>query len=428
MPDEQIVIELTLEDRTAIENAKAYRAEIERIKTEMRALAQQGKVSFSDLSKGILMSQQEIAKIAKISPGKLALDPKALVTAERNILDATKELNKEAAKGTTVWGRFKDAINTAIGIGLYRLVHQAINFIKSLMEAGEEAALTVFRLGTAIHALQRMGTAVTVTETLKMVRELRKEYGVFTTQEIMGGVANIMLLSRSFKFASDQMRTMLEISADLAIVLGKDMNDAAKELALFISSGYGEALQRAGIAVNRLSVVQEAWRMGIKKSYMELTEAERAQAAYNLLAAHAADLHEDALKYQDDIIGKIRAQKAEVENLTNAIGLGLLPAEAKLLKAKVALYNVGIWVINQLITGFGRMITVIAEVGLAAGITGHNIKAALTFHWDELIDPKGFLEAFSEVWNVMDKGIEEAKIEPLDMEKLLETWQDYSGD
>ncbi len=52
---------------------------------------------------------------------------------------------------------------------------------------------------------------------------------------------------------------------DLALVQGKDVAETAKQLALFYSSGYGEGLQHAGLAVNRLTVANEAHRMGLDK-------------------------------------------------------------------------------------------------------------------------------------------------------------------
>jgi len=70
---------------------------------------------------------------------------------------------------------------------------------------------------------------------------------------------------------------------------------------------------------------------------MQLTELERASAAYSLVERQTTDLHKDAMKIQESVIGQIKEQRSAIENVTNEIALHAIPIELAWLKIKLKL-------------------------------------------------------------------------------------------
>jgi hypothetical protein len=234
-------------------------------------------------------------------------------------------------------GIIRNAFSFFLGGSIFAMVMRLINGFQELIRVGEEYSMVIYRLGVSINQLQRRGMDITIKSEIALIKELQAQYTTFSTRGLIGAVAAVQMLTRNFGFNQEQIKKTIQLSMDLALVQGKDVAETAKQLALFYSSGYGEGLQHAGLAVNRMTVLNEAHRMGLKKSYMQLTEVERATAAYNLVTRQSADLHEDAVKIQESLIGKIKEQRSAIENVTNEIALKALPIELAWLKVKLML-------------------------------------------------------------------------------------------
>ena len=262
------------------------------------------------------------------------------------VAEGQKKVNKEikdsqkAAKAATgvfqtLGGVIKNAFSFFLGGSIFMFISRLVKGFQELVRTGEEYAQTIYRLGVSINQLQRRGMDITIKSEIALIKELSNEYKVFSQRGVVEAIASVQMLTRNFGFSQEQIRKTTELSMDLALVQGKDVAETAKQLALFYSSGYGEGLQHAGLAVNRMTVANEAQRMGLKKTYMQLTEVERAAAAYNLVTRQTTDLHKDAMKIQDSIIGQIKEQRSEIENVTNEIALKAIPVELAWLKLKL---------------------------------------------------------------------------------------------
>src|SRR3990167_9183687 len=121
------------------------------------------------------------------------------------------------------------------------------------------------------------------------------------------------------------MKDLAEVAGALAVILGKDVNEASKELALFLSSGYGEALQRAGILASKAAVMHELLAMGVKTSYNETSAAVRAQAGYNVIMQDATKLTEKAKEIQGDVAYAAARSANAWQQLKDTLGLRLVP-------------------------------------------------------------------------------------------------------
>jgi hypothetical protein len=194
-------------------------------------------------------------------------------------------------------------------------------------------------LVASVHALQRTGFDITMQDTIDLIDQLGKRFTMFSQKELVDGVAQVQLLTRSFGFSKEQMQQTFEIAATLSTVLGKDFNEAARETALFLSSGYAESMQKAGLAVNRKTVQDEAHRKGIEKSYMAMSEQERSMAALSLLYREIGPLMGEVQNYQDTEVGQLKELNTQYENMKTAVGNALLPLKVEFVKVLIASMN-----------------------------------------------------------------------------------------
>jgi hypothetical protein len=113
------------------------------------------------------------------------------------------------------------------------------------------------------------------------------------------------------------------------------MDEVQKTVALALSSGYTEGLQRLGVSINRVTIAEEAARLGWDKGYTALTEQQRALATYNLVLRKTAVYSDDLLSYQETLPGAIDTATAALTDQSAIIGESLLPYYVKLLETWV---------------------------------------------------------------------------------------------
>lgn len=316
------------EDFPIVKNLQAAQTQVKNLKQLISEYASQSGASFKEVG-------NEILKNAKAA-GMVGEQYKQL---QKNVGAAVTSLNKASTAGKAFAGVGKiiqNAFSFFLGGSIFMALSRLFSGFQELVKVGEDYAQTIYRLAVSINQLQRRGLDITIRSEIALIKELRGEYETFSQKGVIEAITAVQMLTRNFGFSQEEIRKTTELSMDLALVQGKDVAETAKQLALFYSSGYGEGLQHAGLAVNRLTVANEAHRMGLKKSYMQLTETERAQAAYNLVTRQTVDLHNDAMKIQDTIIGQIKEQRAGIEDVTNEIALRALPIELMWLKVKLA--------------------------------------------------------------------------------------------
>lgn len=349
MPDQTLETKFVVDAQSALIEAGKFNTLVAQIKQQLIQLNAQSGMTFKSLAVGMkaAFAQQATAAMNPVAVKQynaamtqaLQQVTQSAPKATAAIQGTTKALTQSATVASKLGSIFKNAFSFFLGGSIFAMVMRLINGFQELIRVGEEYSMVIYRLGVSINQLQRRGMDITIASEVELIKELSKQYTTFSTKGVIGAVAAVQMLTRNFGFNQEQIRKTIELSMDLALVQGKDVAETAKQLALFYSSGYGEGLQHAGLAVNRMTVLNEAHRMGLKKSYMQLTEVERATAAYNLVTRQSADLHEDAVKIQESLIGKIKEQRSSIENVTNEIALKALPVELAWLKIKLALFE-----------------------------------------------------------------------------------------
>ena len=123
---------------------------------------------------------------------------------------------------------------------------------------------------------------------------------------------------------------MLTAAADLGSFHNADPTDMLDRLRAGLS-GESEPLKKFGILLSEARVKQEAVRLGIAKAGDTLTDAQKLQARYSLILKDGAVAQGDFANTSDGLANKQRILKAQVTDLSAALGTALLPAAAKVM-------------------------------------------------------------------------------------------------
>lgn len=341
---------------------------------------------------------------------------------------ANKTLKDQGSSALSVGNAFKSlsrAFDVTFGLGFYAIISKIIGGFQQMITESIEFAKELYKLGASVRALQAQGLDVTIKGTLQEVMALRKEFGIFSTRELVGGIAQIQMLTRNFGFTNAEMMNMVKVTSALSVVLGKDFKNTAASLALFLSSGYGEALQRAGIAVNRLAVAQEAARMGYSRNYMALTEIQRAHAGYNLIMSQSKDIVNELTNYQKEYVGQLQATQAQTEDLKNATELALAPLYKAFAQIKLTGMTFLVDALNFLIATEARAIEYFIIIAATAVRAFEEVKIAYQNLQNFMagkppVAPTiGWVEMVKKIHEDTNKAIKEAQIERPDINTLL---------
>lgn len=213
---------------------------------------------------------------------------------------------------------------------------QAIGFLGQAAEQGQVFAKSLFAMEVGVRALQRAGVDITIKEMYQQIDILKTKFGVFSKTDLIEGSAAFLNLNRDMGFTKEQLFELQEAIATLAIVNGRSMDEVQKTVALALSSGYTEGLQRLGVSINRVTIAAEAASMGWKNGYTSLTEVQRAAATYNLVIRKTAIYQEDLLKYQKTLPGEIDTATKAIQDQTVAIGQNLLGVKLWVTEAELS--------------------------------------------------------------------------------------------
>lgn len=268
---------------------------------------------------------------------------------------AMKQLNQTGQQTTGVFNTLGSTISQALavglGINLYNFIQQLLTFFKEAAVAGKELAQAFFQLDVGIRAVRRSGVDITSAEMLQNLDRLSEKFGVFSKKSLVEGSAALINLVRDMGFTKEQIFELQDAIATLAIVNGRSMDEVQKTVALALSSGYTEGLQRLGVSINRVNIAARAYAMGFSKGYMNLTEHERALATLSLVMEKTAKYADDLTNYLNTEAGQIDATKAAIEDQTAALGGRLVPV--------TKVWNEQLLI---LITWLNRLLTIINPV------------------------------------------------------------------
>lgn len=150
--------------------------------------------------------------------------------------------------------------------------------------------------------------------------------------------------------------------------------------------GNHETVRRFGIIITEATLNQELMRMGIEKGTKAATEQQKVMARMNLIMNGVTDAQGDAARTADSFANQLKAAKSSTQELSNAIGVALMPMATTLL------------------TTFNEMTVSILNAGIAMGIFAAEPKKKLELVTDEINQIKRALLIMDEMAGATEVG------------------------
>lgn len=374
-------------DRVAAEVELNLR--LDKAKQQIKELVDALKLSFEEAGKTLLISGQGFSTGEITNAMKELKDEAAKAAAEAQ---KVADNSKKTGEATPLVERLKTALGglgDVLGeVSAAFLAMQAFQFLKKqLSEAiqiAEEFSQSMYRLEVSIRAMQRAGSEIDFESTWQGIQKMREEYGIFATKDLVAGYAQMYNLTRELGLAEEQTQELIDASATLAIVTGQNVYEAQRMMAMALSSGYTEGLQRLGIAISRYSIALKANSMGLGENYMSLSEHERALATHAIIMEQVARYEQDATEYTNTHAGAIKESKTALTDIKTELGERLLPIWANFLKLLV--FSIDAWTkLSVILTPF---IPIIQSVGSLMSLAFSTFKSLSDFvkgdlSWEE---------------------------------------------
>ena len=131
--------------------------------------------------------------------------------------------------------------------------------------------------------------------------------------------------------AYDLTTKAMERASDVASIMGIDI-ESAMEAITGAAKGNFTMMDNLGVAMNATNLQAYALSKGIKKSYTNMTQAEKVQLAYNMFLEQTSEYAGNYAKENDTLNGSITTLKAELENLMADLGKTFVPIMVKVVK------------------------------------------------------------------------------------------------
>jgi hypothetical protein len=157
-------------------------------------------------------------------------------------------------------------------------------------------------------------------------------------QKFLSGLQDTLVPMGAMPEAAQKMsKDLVSLAVDLASFNNMNDADVVRDLQAAIT-GSGEVMKKYGVILSQASVNQELLSMGISGGAKTATEAEKAQARYNIILRGTTAAQGNALATSNDFNNVLKGVVAEFGNLAEKIGNVFLPyAEKMLIWARDAL-------------------------------------------------------------------------------------------
>ncbi|MBU2051390.1 MAG: hypothetical protein KKH61_20775, partial [Gammaproteobacteria bacterium] len=331
--------EMTQSDKTYSDDYKVNRKNEIAAQNEFLAAIKSGNMVMSDAAKiqgeklqSIAAKIREIATTSNISfrqAGEQLVKTGTPINEVNGALQLLTTKSGTASSALAVLG--KTALSVlAPFISLVAILRSIVNFFVGAAKAGMEFTKSIYQLSIGVRALQRSGVDTTIGAFVKNIQALKAEFQGISEVELYKGSATMANLLRDMQLTEKQIFSMQRAAVTLAIVNGRTIDEVQKTLALAMSSGYTEGLQRLGVSINRVTIAMKAAELGWKGGYNALTEHQRAVATEMLIEEKMVSYAKDVQTYYDTAPGQVSKLSAAWKDFNKTVGTFTTPILAAL--------------------------------------------------------------------------------------------------
>jgi hypothetical protein len=275
------------------------------------------------------------------------------------------------------------ALGTIEAIIVFQLVQAVRDAFTSMIKDANDFANALYQIGEAQDVIARNGINIQQQDLLDIVKQLNKEFGVFSYVEMTDAVAKSALLTSNYKLTKDQIEEVTRLAATLAIQEGNiaNMPQYIEQITRSLATGTGsQALEKIGANLTNIQVQAEAVRLGLVHGNEALTEQDKIVASLSLLAGHYSEQMQDAAKYQETLPGQTSVLQKAWADLLTLLGNAFAPMLLKIIGFTVTSIEDFKNVFLILYIGFNSLVVIAGVFWDALTLTG-KVKS-----WDDAVD------------------------------------------
>ena len=244
---------------------------------------------------------------------KLGMNTSAFDRGSKRANKSLYGLQRQVAKTQLAFAKAAVVIAGAYGVG---------RITKSLVDAASTAEETQSKFNTVFKSLAK--------DANKWSEDFGQSVGR-ASQDVkkwMAGLQDTFVpLGIARKEAYDLSKSLTTLAVDVASFNNVADADVIRDFTSALVGNH-ETVRKFGIIISENALKQEAMAQGIQKTYSELTDLEKVQLRYSLILKGTTDAQGDAIRTGNSYANQVKRLTANITNLKEALGKGLLPVFA----------------------------------------------------------------------------------------------------
>ena len=282
----------------------------------------------------------------------------------QRLIRSTEQYNntvRRATNSTSAWGKVANGLKFGTMIyGLSRLASMIGTAITKSNEYQENLNLFTVAMGEYAQEAFDYGQAVSEVLGIDLSDWIRNQ-GVFNT--LLTGFGD------TAERAALMSKNLTQLGYDLSSFFNISVEDAMQKLQSGIS-GELEPLRRLGYDLSQARLEAVALSLGIDKSVMSMTQAEKAELRYYAIMTQVTTAQGDLSRTLEAPANQLRVLSAQFNMAARSIGNIFIPALNAILPYAIAVVQVIREIADAIASLFGFELTEVDYSGITAGASG----------------------------------------------------------
>ncbi len=282
----------------------------------------------------------------------------------QRLIRSTEQYNgtvRRATNSTSAWNKVANGLKFGTMIyGLSRLASMIGTAITKSNEYQENLNLFTVAMGEYVQEAFDYGQAVSEVLGIDLSDWIRNQ-GVFNT--LLTGFGD------TAERAALMSKNLTQLGYDLSSFFNISVEDAMQKLQSGIS-GELEPLRRLGYDLSQTRLEAVALSLGIDKSVMSMTQAEKAELRYYAIMTQVTTAQGDLARTLESPANQLRILSAQFNMAARSIGNIFIPALNAILPYAIAVVEVIREIADAIASLFGFELTEVDYSGITAGASG----------------------------------------------------------
>lgn len=282
----------------------------------------------------------------------------------QRLIRSTEQYNgtvRRATNSTSAWNKVANGLKFGTMIyGLSRLASMIGTAITKSNEYQENLNLFTVAMGEYVQEAFDYGQAISEVLGIDLSDWIRNQ-GVFNT--LLTGFGD------TAERAALMSKNLTQLGYDLSSFFNISVEDAMQKLQSGIS-GELEPLRRLGYDLSQARLEAVALSLGIDKSVMSMTQAEKAELRYYAIMTQVTTAQGDLARTLESPANQLRILSAQFNMAARSIGNIFIPALNAILPYAIAVVEVIREIADAIASLFGFELTEVDYSGITAGASG----------------------------------------------------------